>query len=354
MAANKLVDSAQLDSDLTSVANAIRTKGGTSASLTFPADFVSAIAAIPTGGGNLQSKTRSYTPSETAQSETVTADVGYDGLDEVDISVGAISSTYVGSGITRRSSSDMAVSGDTVTAPAGYYENAGSTSVASGTAGTPSATKGAVSNHSVDVTPSVTNTTGYITGGTKTGTAVSVTAAELVSGSETKTANGTYDVTNLAQLIVNVGGSLPLLATQDVGSINSTSTSATDLNKSITVSGINAYDLLLVVTSVNSVVNNRHQATARLIWLTASSAIGTKDGASIANATWNVKVSSSGVKSSRSSNTAYGVYPNSCTVSSGSATIPMYRRYNSSNTGTLNGTYTARVYGVKVYDLLGG
>ena len=51
MAVDKLVDSTQLDADLTSVANAIRTKGGTSASLAFPADFVSAIAAIPSGGG---------------------------------------------------------------------------------------------------------------------------------------------------------------------------------------------------------------------------------------------------------------------------------------------------------------
>ena len=76
----------------------------------------------------------------------------------------------------------------------------------SGTAGTPTATKGSVSNHSVSVTPSVTNTTGYITGSTKTGTAVTVTASELVSGSETKTANGTYDVTNLAELVVNVSG----------------------------------------------------------------------------------------------------------------------------------------------------
>lgn len=51
MAVDKLVDSTQLDADLTSVANAIRTKGGTSAALAFPADFVSAIAAIETGGG---------------------------------------------------------------------------------------------------------------------------------------------------------------------------------------------------------------------------------------------------------------------------------------------------------------
>lgn len=54
MSVDKLVDSTQLDADLTSVANAIRTKGGTSASLAFPADFVSAIAAIPSGGGGLK------------------------------------------------------------------------------------------------------------------------------------------------------------------------------------------------------------------------------------------------------------------------------------------------------------
>ena len=46
MALDKLVDSTQLDTDLTSVANAIRTKGGTSAQLAFPADFVTAIGAI--------------------------------------------------------------------------------------------------------------------------------------------------------------------------------------------------------------------------------------------------------------------------------------------------------------------
>ena len=50
MAVDKLVDSTQLDTDLTSVANAIRTKGGTSAQLAFPAGFVSAVEAIPAGG----------------------------------------------------------------------------------------------------------------------------------------------------------------------------------------------------------------------------------------------------------------------------------------------------------------
>lgn len=39
------------DTDLTAVANAIRTKGGTSAELAFPNGFVSAVQAIPSGGG---------------------------------------------------------------------------------------------------------------------------------------------------------------------------------------------------------------------------------------------------------------------------------------------------------------
>lgn len=41
------------DTELTSIANAIRTKGGTSSSLVYPTGFVSAIGAIPSGGGGL-------------------------------------------------------------------------------------------------------------------------------------------------------------------------------------------------------------------------------------------------------------------------------------------------------------
>lgn len=40
------------DTELTSIANAIRTKGGTQAQLEFPTGFVSAVQAIPTGGGS--------------------------------------------------------------------------------------------------------------------------------------------------------------------------------------------------------------------------------------------------------------------------------------------------------------
>lgn len=235
------------------------------------ANYATASVSVSSQAVSLQAKTASPTES----SQTIEPDQGYGGLSSV--TVEAVSSSYVGSGVTRRSGTDLTASGATVTVPAGLYSeqatksvasgaegtpvatkgtvsnhavsvtpsvtntegyisggvhtgtavsvsaselvsgtltvdssgtkdvtNYASASVPSGTAGTPSATKGTVSNHSVSVTPSVTNTTGWITGSTKTGTAVSVSASELVSGSETKTANGTYDVTNLASLVVAV------------------------------------------------------------------------------------------------------------------------------------------------------
>lgn len=66
--------------ELTSIANAIRTKGGTSSSLTYPTGFVTAINNLPTGA-TLQSKT--VNPSTTSQ--TISPDSGYDGLSSVTV-----------------------------------------------------------------------------------------------------------------------------------------------------------------------------------------------------------------------------------------------------------------------------
>lgn len=110
---------------------------------------------------NLQAKTNI---SPTTSSQTITADNGYDGLSSVQINA-----------------------------------------MPSGTAGTPVATKGTVSSNSISVTPSVTNVAGYITSGTKTGTAVTVSASELVSGTKSITSSGTTDVTNYANASVSAG-----------------------------------------------------------------------------------------------------------------------------------------------------
>lgn len=93
--------------------------------------------------------------------------------------------------------------GGTYTAPTGHAYSP--VTVASGTAGTPTASKGTVSSHSITVTPSVTNTAGYISGGTLTGTGVTVSASELVSGTYSVTSSGTKDVTNYASASVPAG-----------------------------------------------------------------------------------------------------------------------------------------------------
>lgn len=147
------------DTELTDVADHIRTKGGTSSLLIWPDGYKDAIDAIQTGG-SMQSK--SVTPTETAQ--TVTPDSGYDGLSQVN--VGAISNTYVGSNIPRKSSTDLTASGNTITVPAGYYESQASKSVSNGsvTVNAPSV------NSSGLVTATATVSAGYVAASTPSNT----------------------------------------------------------------------------------------------------------------------------------------------------------------------------------------
>ena len=171
-------------------------------------EFASVIVNV--SGSDFTTEEKTVNPTESVQEVTPTS---ANALSKV--TVNAIANNYVGSAITKNPT--PTVSGATVTIPSGYYSSQTTKSVASGTEGTPSASKGSVTNHSISITPTVTNTAGYITGGTKTGNAVTVSASELVSGSETKIANGSYDVTNLQTLVVNV----PQLDTSDANATSS-------------------------------------------------------------------------------------------------------------------------------------
>lgn len=152
-------------------------------------------------GAVINNQAATATPSDSAQ--TITPDAGYTGLSSVYIK--AIPGDYIGANITENDTLDLSVSGPTVTVPAGYYATTATKSVDAGTAGTPVATKGSVSNHSISINPTVTNTAGYITGGTIGGSTVTVSASELVSGNKEITANGTgIDVTNYATVSVSV------------------------------------------------------------------------------------------------------------------------------------------------------
>lgn len=72
MATYKVVDADQLDADMTEVADAIRSKGGTSAELAWPDGYKSAVAAIQK---QKPEQEKSVTPTQTVQS--VTPDSGY-------------------------------------------------------------------------------------------------------------------------------------------------------------------------------------------------------------------------------------------------------------------------------------
>lgn len=219
----------------TAIATAIRGKNGESTTYK-PSEMAAAIDALNVSG-TITLQNKSTTPTESTQ--YITYDSGYDGLDTV--TVNPIPSSYiVPSGslsitsnntydVTQYASAVVNVSGGTVnnqdktvnpstsqqqiTADSGYtgLGTVTVTAMPAGTAGTPTASKGTVSNHSVSVTPSVTNTTGYITGSTINGTAVTVSASELVSGTKSITSNATgIDVTNYASVDVAVptGGTI--------------------------------------------------------------------------------------------------------------------------------------------------
>ena len=174
-------------------------------------NYASAEVNVPTGP-SVNNQNKSVNPTESQQS--ITADSGYTGLGTV--TVGAISSTYVGSGIDRRDSDDLTASGPTVTAPAGYYSAAASKSVATMTLPT-SAASSATSGYTSKATigrstaaqyiniPPGYNSAGayYVISATPNG---SVTAPSSISGTTAtiSTGNGTLTLTKTISVTPNV------------------------------------------------------------------------------------------------------------------------------------------------------
>lgn len=177
------------------------------------------------------------------------------------------------------------------------------------------------------------------------------TAADVASGKTFLASDGTITTGTASG---GGSGGLTLLKTTSLGSLSTSSTTASDTGKTMTVTGYNDYDLLVVDVSVDTTTNGRHTSTVSFVLLTGTSSVDTKNTYTVASNKWNSKLSSAGAGSTRQSTTAYGVYVNAATVSSSTMTLTFYQRYNSNSTGTLNGTYTARVYGVKLYELIGG
>lgn len=353
------------------------TQNGTYYAIDDDLDGYSSVTVNVSGGSpTLQTKSVTYTPTTSQQTAQITADNGYDGLQEVDITVNAMTagsvtapSTIEATGATINptlSTTTLTVQKSNVSVTpsvtqAGY--------ISSGTAGDSTVVVGTniPTKQAATYYPSTSDQTiasnNFIMG-TQTFKAVTMTnltAANIKQGVTVEIGDAD-DPDRIASIVGTYSGggasNFVLLGSKDCGTVSTSSTTAATINKDFTVSGVQDYDLLVVETSVATKVNNRHASTSRLIWLSNSSNISTKNSSAIANVTWNCKLSSTGVGTTRTSTTPRGVYPNSCSVSTTNgvttASIVMYSCYNSTQTGTINGTYTARVYGVKLYDLIGG
>ncbi len=163
------------------------------------------------GGSSPTIQSLSVTPSESEQTFNSSSVDGYK-----PVTVNAISSTYVGSGITRKSSSDLTVWEDWVTVPAGYYEEESYKSVGTMTLPTStasSATSGytskatisrSTSDQYINIAPGYNSAGGYykisaIANGSATPAAsISGTSATITTGTNTITL--TKSVSNTPQV----------------------------------------------------------------------------------------------------------------------------------------------------------
>ena len=182
------------------------------------------------------------TPSESAQTFNSSDVDGYK-----PVSVSAISTTYVGSGITRRSSTDLTASGATVTVPSGYYSSEATKSVASMTLPT-SAASSATSGYASKATIGRSTSAQYINippgynsaGAYYTISAVangSATPAANISGSSAAITTGTNTIT-LTKTVSNTPTvSAGYISSGTAGNSNVSLTASVTVNPTPTASG---------------------------------------------------------------------------------------------------------------------
>lgn len=208
-------------------------------------DLATLIAQITGGGGSAIVITDTTDPVSGGTIRTITAvDISGDTVTASDMLYGVTahdaSGTAVTGNIVTKTQADLSASGDTVTAPAGYYASSASKSVASGSAATPATT--------ITTTPtiSVNSSTGVIT--------ASVNASQSV----TPTVSAGYVSAGTAGTITASGSDTEQMSVQAAQTIHPSTSDQTIASgryltgnqtiKAVTVSGLSASNVLSGVT----------------------------------------------------------------------------------------------------------
>lgn len=137
------------------------------------------------------------------------------------------------------------------------------------------------------------------------------------------------------------------LAEVDLGALSCTATSATDLSKTATVSGVYGYDVIVILIRRATKQGGYHWQTLCEINLTENTTEGTTSTQAVVTSKQNKRYTTGGATLSYCSTTAYGIFVNSLSRSGSTLTLTLYGRYNATYTLTIDGNYTLYAYGLK-------
>ena len=260
-------------SELTSIANAIRTKGGTSASLEWPTGFISAISNMEVSSGGTDISDTTATASDVLSGKYF-----YNA-----------SGTKTEGSIVTKTSSDLSASGDTVTVPAGYYASQVTKAVSAGSSTAPASINGTGATLStgtntltlsktVSVTPTVS--AGYISTGTAGDSAVSLTANVNIRDASSLSASGKTVTVPAGYYSTEVTKSVDTmtLPTSAASSATSGYTSKATISRSTSDQYINiptGYNEAGAYYKVNAVANGSTTAPASISGTSATVSTGT-------------------------------------------------------------------------------